>query len=85
MEDKSINKSIYRGLEENLGIWEKLSVIFREIVLSIYVCVCLCECASLVCQKRALDALDLDLKRAESHLMWVLGTKFSSSGRAVCS
>lgn len=50
-----------------------------------FICVCLCECVSLVGvgQKRALDALEVELKIVVSHLMWVLGPKLGSSARAV--
>ena len=34
-------------------------------------------------QKKVLESLELELQVIVSHLMWVLGTKFQSSGRGV--
>ena len=42
-----------------------------------------CECAH-VWSAEALDLLELDLQAFWRQLMWVLGTEFGSSAKAVC-
>lgn len=49
------------------------SVSVREIIiifiLNVYMYVCVCEYVLFVCQKRAVDALELEVRMAVSHLM----------------
>jgi hypothetical protein len=42
-----------------------------------------CACSVREGQKRAVDALELELQAVVSHLRWVLGTKFQSLARTV--
>ena len=64
----------------------------------VYVCMCVCMCVCIyvcmyvcVCmyvgnhgvRKRAMDTLQLELQTVVSCLRWVLGTRLSSSAKAV--